>query len=88
MFLNKEAEGLRILRGRMMVWGDSAGAALMLTTALAPSAFVGERDERHMPLISGVIALYPPTNFCCLISFRLGLPTLSSTRGDEKNGAS
>ena len=62
-FLNKEAEDLRILRGRMMVWGDSAGAALMLTTALAPSAFVGERDERHMPLISGVIALYPPTNF-------------------------
>ncbi len=62
-FLNQEANDLRIMRGRMVLWGDSAGAALMLTTALAPMEFIGEQTAECLPLISGVIALYPPTNF-------------------------
>ncbi len=62
-FLNQQADELRIARGRMLLWGDSAGGALMLTTALAPTEFIGEQAEAHLPLINGVIALYPPTNF-------------------------
>ncbi|WP_449402987.1 alpha/beta hydrolase fold domain-containing protein [Exiguobacterium artemiae] len=62
-FLNQEADDLRIMRGRMVLWGDSAGAALMLTTALSPMEFIGEQTAESLPLISGVIALYPPTNF-------------------------
>ncbi|WP_114572049.1 alpha/beta hydrolase [Exiguobacterium flavidum] len=62
-FIQEQADDLMIQRGRLLVWGDSAGAALLLTTALAPEEFVGERPAHQFPLISGVIALYPPTNY-------------------------
>lgn len=60
----KEHESLLMLdTSQLLVWGDSAGAALMLATALdRHKQFVGELGD-DLPTIKGVIALYPPTNF-------------------------
>lgn len=48
---------------KLIVWGDSAGAALMLATALdREKQFIGDLGA-DVPPVKGVIALYPPTNF-------------------------
>lgn len=62
-YLKQHESLLNLDTNGLVVWGDSAGAALMLATALdRHKQFTGELGE-DLPEIKGVIALYPPTNF-------------------------
>ena len=62
-YIKRHETLLQLDTERLLVWGDSAGAALVLATALdRTKQFVGELGE-DIPAIKGVIALYPPTNF-------------------------
>lgn len=62
-YLKQHESLLTLDTSQLLVWGDSAGAALMLATALdRHKQFVGELGD-DLPTIKGVIALYPPTNF-------------------------
>lgn len=62
-YLKQNETSLEINIENLIVWGDSAGAALVLATALDHNKqFTGELGE-DVPPVKGVIALYPPTNF-------------------------
>ena len=62
-YLKQHESLLTLDTSQLLVWGDSAGAALMLATALdRHRQFAGDLGD-DLPTIKGVIALYPPTNF-------------------------
>lgn len=84
-YLKQYSDLLNLDTHQLIVWGDSAGAALVLATALDRSRqFTGELGE-DVPPVKGVIALYPPTNFLLFKFIQTWLAHLKFYEGNRED---
>lgn len=62
-YLKRHERGLKLDTDRIVAWGDSAGASLVMTVALTRGERFSGDLHGETPNIKAVVALYPPTNF-------------------------